>query len=882
MNVKNRKCIKKLSWRSLWASRKRNIIAIIAIALTTLLFTSMFTIVLSLNASYETYQFRQLGGYNHGTFKDVSSEQAERISAHPKVKEVGVRKVIGISVDGVFAKTPAEVSYMDANCTKWSYATPTTGRIPESGKEVAMDTAALQLLGVTPELGAEVTFSYSVTDKDQIAFDVTDTFTLVGYWDYDDLMPVHYINISMDYADNIEAQAMETGLEPFRTDLNVMLPSSANIQGQMEQVDTDLGYTWDSYTDPNSVRIGVNWGYTTSQLAFQIDPELVIAVVAFLLLVIFTGYLIIYNIFQLSVTGDIRFYGLLKTIGTTPRQLKRIIRQQSLLLCVIGIPVGLLLGYGIGAVLVPVVLKTTQLGAVSFTISTSPVIFLGSALFALLTVLLSCSKPGKMAAKVSPVEATKYTDMVQTKKKHRGIRGAKLHQMAFANLGRNKKKTVLVVLSLALSVTLFNALCCFVGGFSMEKYVSSMTCADFIVSTTDYFRFNMSADEFITPEQIEEIAANTNARLSGTGYAVRGAKYLWMTEDALRQDYARYESAEQLDIHMSGMEHRGNMVMGDTRIEALDSSLFEKLQVFDGDLSPMLKPDNHAIAIAVSLDDYGNLPNRDYYPKVGDTVTVTYADDLKYIDSRTGELCTADTPEEYLQPKLYGARDVEYTVCALVKLPYSMGYRYGGIGYNTVLSVDTALRDSSGSVIPMLYLFDTSDETGETEAEQYLSDLSAGALSPLMYESKATARAEFAQFQQMFLLVGGVLCAIIGLVGLLNFFNAMMTGILSRRREFAVLQAVGMTNRQLKTMLIYEGLFYAMASVAAAFVLSLVLGPLAGKMLGSMFWFFDYQFTILPVLLTIPMFLLLGWLIPTVLYGQAAKQSVIEQLRDIQ
>lgn len=98
-----------------------------------------------------------------------------------------------------------------------------------------------------------------------------------------------------------------------------------------------------------------------------------------------------------------------------------------------------------------------------------------------------------------------------------------------------------------------------------------------------------------------------------------------------------------------------------------------------------------------------------------------------------------------------------------------------------------------------------------------------------MYESKATARSEFAQFRQMFLLIGGILCAIIGLVGLLNFFNAMMTGILSRRREFAVLQAVGMTNRQLKTMLIYEGLFYAMSSVAAAFILSLAVGPLAGK-----------------------------------------------------
>ena len=296
----------------------------------------------------------------------------------------------------------------------------------------------------------------------------------------------------------------------------------------------------------------------------------------------------------------------------------------------------------------------------------------------------------------------------------------------------------------------------------------------------------------------------------------------------------------------------------------------------------MLEPDNNAIAIAVSLDDYGNLPNPEYYPKVGDTITATYADDVKYIDSRTGELRTEDTPEEYFQEKLYGARDVEYTVCALVELPNSMSYRYGGIGYETVLSVDTAQRDSGGAAIPMLYLFDTADDADEAEAEQYLSKLTAGEFSPLMYESKATARSEFAQFRQMFLLVGGILCAIIGLVGLLNFFNAMMTGILSRRREFAVLQAVGMTNRQLKTMLIYEGLFYAMSSVSAAFILSLAVGPLAGKMLGSMFWFFEYRFTILPVLLTIPVFLLLGWLIPCMMYDNAAKCSVVEQLRDAQ
>lgn len=70
MRVKNRKCIRRLSFKSLWASRKRNIIAICAIALTTLMFTSLFTIMLSVNSSYEIYNFRQAGGYSDGIFKD--------------------------------------------------------------------------------------------------------------------------------------------------------------------------------------------------------------------------------------------------------------------------------------------------------------------------------------------------------------------------------------------------------------------------------------------------------------------------------------------------------------------------------------------------------------------------------------------------------------------------------------------------------------------------------------------------------------------------------------------------------------------------------------------------------------------------------------------
>lgn len=881
MKVQNRKCIRRLSFKTLMESRKRNLIAIFAITLTTLLFTSLFTIVLSINASYESYQFRQAGGYCHGTFKDVTDEQTEAIAAHGKVKETGVRRVIGICTDGVFGKIPAEISFMDANCTKWSYAQPQTGRLPESGTEITMDTAALKKLGITPKLGAEIPLTYPVVDKEQgRCFDQTDTFTLVGFWEYDNLMPVHYINVSEEYADAIIEKATAAGADRFRTDLNVMMASGLDIRGQMEQVVADLGYAEeDTQEGGNDVRIGVNWGYTASQFNAHADPQMILAMAAFILLVVFTGYLIIYNIFQISVTSDIRFYGLLKTIGTTPGQIKRIIRIQALILCMGGIPAGMLLGYGTGIVLMPAVLANTTLGG-GETISTSPLIFAGSAFFSLLTVLISCSRPGKIAAKVSPVEAAKYTEVSRTKRKSKATRGARVHQMAFANLGRNRSKTVLVVVSLALSVTLLNELYSFVSGFDMEKYVSHQICADFIVSGTEYFRYDQ-AEEYISQETVSEIRNNTKASLSGCAYDRSCGAYVEMPEEVLRRQYSRFYSSEALlDQIVASKEQRNGLLLGEIMTEGMDRALLEKLTVAQGDLAPLFDTAGNAIAVSVQVDDYGNIINLDENPGIGDKLTISYVEEAYYVDSRTGERCAEDTPEEYLKMHVERAKDIEYTVCALVVVPTSVGFRRRIIGsYDVVLPAERLAADSGSPLKPLFYMFDTPDAEAEAEAEEYLAELTAGDLSPLMYESKAVIREEFLQFQRMFILIGGLLCAIIGMVGILNFFNAIMTGIISHKREFAVLQSVGMTSRQLRTMLIYEGIFYALSAAAVAFVLVAITGPLAGNMMQAAFWFYEYHFSVMPVLAAVPAFVLLGWLIPAALYGQASKYSVVERLR---
>lgn len=743
MKVKNRSCIRRLSFKTLMAARKRNIIAVLAIALTALLFTSLFTIVMSINETNQNYQFRSVGGYAHGAFKDVDEDQIAVLSAHPDVKAVGVRTVLGLATQGAFEKDYAEVSYMDDNNAKWSFSQPTVGRTPKSGNEITMDTKALELLGVKPELGAQVKVTYTLADKEQMGWDITDTFTLVGWWDYDELLSVHFLNVSKEYAQKIERKAVAGGMKPFRTDLSVMLRSSLNIENDLTRIGEDCGYSIGE--EAGQLRIGVNWGYTATQVWDTLGVGGILAMLAVLILVAFTGYLVIYNIFQISVAGDIRYYGLLKTIGVTPKQLRRLIHQQALLLSALGIPAGLLLGYGVGAAAVPITMSTSTMGGRYTTVSVSPWIFLFSSVFALLTVLLSCARPGRIAGRVSPVEAVCYTERQSSGKTHR--KGGKVTpiQMAAANLGRDKKKTALVMVSLSLTVVLLNLLVTFIGGFDMDKYLSRRSCADFLISTPDYFNYRGFS---LTKEAVEPVRANTAHSLEGFAYQTGGVG-MYLPESVWRDEAAFYSRDTDMDIDtlLAQTPRDGDKVQAVSQIEGLDPTLGEKLTVIDGSLDSLWEPDSHAIAIAVNLDDSGKLPDPGIYPAVGEKIKVTYGN--------------GDT-----------AYDVNYTVCALVDVPYNMSSRFYTMGYEAILSADALYRDAGeDNVFPMLYLFDTPSPEAEAAAESYLAQLTSDPDSPLMYESKATHRAYFQEFRMTFVILGGLLCAIIGIGGYSEFLQ---------------------------------------------------------------------------------------------------------------
>ena len=178
MKVSNGKTIRRLGWRSMKAARTRNLIAVLAIALTTVLFTSLFTIAMSINDGFQQSNFRQVGGFSHGGFKYLTEEQFNNLKDDPLIDQWGMRRFIGMPTEVPFNKSHVEVSYADANEAHWMYCDPVEGRLPQEGTdEAATDTHVLELLGVEPEIGARFTISFDVDGHT-----TTQTFTLCGWW----------------------------------------------------------------------------------------------------------------------------------------------------------------------------------------------------------------------------------------------------------------------------------------------------------------------------------------------------------------------------------------------------------------------------------------------------------------------------------------------------------------------------------------------------------------------------------------------------------------------------------------------------------------------------------------------------------------------------
>ena len=131
----------------------------------------------------------------------------------------------------------------------------------------------------------------------------------------------------------------------------------------------------------------------------------------------------------------------------------------------------------------------------------------------------------------------------------------------------------------------------------------------------------------------------------------------------------------------------------------------------------------------------------------------------------------------------------------------------------------------------------------------------------------------------MYLTVGGILSFILGLIGILNFINAMITSISARQHEFAVLRSVGMTGGQLKKMIVSEGGLYAALSLAFALTAGNVICYWLVRAVSGQMWFFTYHFILSPLIWSAIALLLVSVTVPAVCYNRMCKKSIVACLR---
>lgn len=833
--VNSKKAITKLSNGSFRMNNMRNIIAMIAIALTAILFTTLVTMGIGATESLQRATMRQAGGDGHAVLKYITDEQFNHFKTHPSIKEIAYNRILSNGVmNKEFLKRKAEFWYYDDVGLRLGFIELTHGRKPMKANEVMADSKTLQLLGVPLQTGSTLTLKLDIRGQQ-----VTRDFVLSGWWDSDPVFNVGQIFASQAYIEAYQQELNSTYLQDRSLTGTIsgyiMFQNSLNLQDKLNKVITDCGYS----TDENSslyIESNVNWSYLSTN--FDGDPVTIIAILSALLLIVFSGYLIIYNIFQISVIKDIRYYGLLKTIGTTGKQIRRIIRRQAWKLSIVGIPLGLVIGFFVGKALVPLLINNTVYAGTSIKVSPSPWIFIVSALFALITVFMSTLKPGKIAATVSPIEAVNYSDYSYKSysKSKKSAGGTKMHRMAWSNLGRNKVRTIIVVISLSLSLVLLNTVMTLSNSFDQQKFISKFNDTDFLIAHANYFQYKFMGTDSETSESFiqavqKQPGFEEGGRLYGGKYGLFGVEDVKSTESEYKIENGHFIAP----------------------VYGLEDMPLKRLELIDGELDLDKLASGKYILEGIQLDDYNN----------------PIMETAKYARGETVRLYVEGEKE-----KTY-----ELIVLGHVRIKTFTNTDRTTWGHTTLYVPAKQYVTMVKQPAVMSYGFNVSSEY-ELDMESFLSSYTNTTEPVMNYDSSYTYKKTFTGLQNTIVMIGGALSFVLGLIGVLNFVNAIVTSILSRKKELAMLQSIGMSLKQLRSMLMYEGVYYVLATGLFSLTLGIGCSLLIVKPLSNIVWFANYHFMLSPILVMLPILLMLGMIIPWVAHKNLNKQSVVERLRE--
>ncbi len=836
--------IRTLALGKLRYHKSRTLLTGLVICLTTALLTAIAACALAMFDMNK--QMAVLAGDTHASLRGLSPEQISVLKNHKDIEACCLFESFGEVVYGRMNGELCTQEVLKEGFQSVDFQLK-AGRIPEKADEICAGPAFFERMGVEPAVGNRISISFRVSGKGEI---LTQDFVISGVLDGLTLAQVEERGISDErimygaYVSKAftEQYGKTEGYEPSITaDIRVFgedYLTYDEIVEKIEAVAEDVGMDAADRKD--------NITYNKQYLYTMTDPgiERILIVSLICLVVVLFSSLVIYSIYYVGVITDVQEIGKLKAMGASGKQIRRMLLCEGALVSLITVPAGLLLGYSLVYVLFPVVLKWINEAwfispfAVDIKIHMfSLPAFLAVAAAVLFTVYASLLKPMRMAAKISPVEAIRYQEGSASGKLRKGRREVGVAALVCANLAGNRKRTMVTLLTMGLSFVFFMCVAGVMASMRAEDIARRMVCCGDFRLDLEYALYydtvypENNLDSLVQQNYFNEELTERLLAIDGVEEVVRNYGTILASVDDMSEAEIFQDDDNRIPVSYFTRED----------VEALE----KELQRGSLDYDRMTENNEICLSGDYMFDEYGLA--------LGDIFEMTLHDGENLIPF-TGTLSASIYTGEVAVPLMGGAKFImtedSWKSLGLTCDP------------TTCLYIDVR-KDRYEEIKPLLQ-----EIAGENQHFTLYS---------LDEEMKIGRSAVCMIKYPVYLLL-----ILLGVIGFMNLINTMITSIVTRRRELGILQAVGLSGRQLARMLSGEGMVFIMGTLAV----SMTLGNLCGYLLflyAKEMYFMSVSRYRYPLWesIALTVFLLLGQAGITLFVNRKVKQeSVIERIRN--
>lgn len=874
--------------RNLKLNKRRTIVTIIGLILATALLTAVATMAVSLKESV-TLRSKKVDGDFHLLLYDMTDKEKESVINNRQVESYYETHEVGYGVlDGCVndSKPYVYIEALDSDTFEKAEINVTSGRLPEDDSEIVISSHIKTNGGVKYNLGDKITFDIgdrtyngkklyqndTYREDEQLEAKQTKTYKVVGICDrlpygeeprtapgYSVITLANKADTSLNKSDiylRFNKKALKDRYDLTADILGVdktlfnKLNSGKLEDKEIQTLKSQLDKTHSYYINNSLIKYEA---FYDSSVAFVYNMAAVVMVI-----IIITSAVCISNSFAISINQKTKQYGMLASIGATPRQIRKNVFFEAAFMGVIGIVAGI--GGGLSASYILVVLSNKMLidtFEMSIVYAPSLLGVLLSIVLAIVTIVLSALVPAIRASRMSPIMAINHSEDIKIKSK--SLKTPKLigkvwgegGVLAYKNMKRNKRKYRVITISIALSVSTFIALYGFMSLLteSVNRYANDKI--DLRVYMSSYK--SMSVDE--ANKKVSNIVNRINNETNITDFTFARGFY------ASLKDEPKYSSDyKEVNKYEAGLAENNGYYIS---IISLGNEEYGK---YIKKLGISKETAQSGGILVDNTYQYINNGNDIKYFNIYDGYKA--GDVLTYRIDTSNSSKSLDNSKSSDDTTLYDIRIVALSN----ERPFGYDNAYTSYGYLIVSDdymnrIDTKNTDST--------LLNINCDDPDKAQDILVNEFNIG--QNYIFNAAQERRNDEKLILTMKIFLYGFI-AIVSLIGITNIFNTVTTGMELRGKEFAMLQSIGMTKKEFDKMIRLESVFYGSKA--------LIIGVVSGTILSYVIYIsagesqLKYTLPLLAIVMSVIVVIILLLGIMKYSIAQIRKQNIIETIRN--